>query len=164
MQTPLKLEDYQGAGNYGFDPVGFTDYLDPRYLSEAELKHGRLCMLAIVGFAATDLGFRLPGDVHAVSSVAAHDMALSYGAMNQLIIWISIFETVSAVAVNQMLYENSGRMPGDFGLDPFKLLNTPARTAHMKLSEVVHCRLAMFAFSGMVTQAVLTGNGFPYTA
>ena len=32
----------------------------------------------------------------------------------------------------------------------------------MKLKEITHCRLAMFAFSGVVTQAVLTGKGFPY--
>lgn len=35
--------------------------------------------------------------------------------------------------------------------------------ADMELKEVTHCRLAMLAFSGMVTQAVLTNSGFPYT-
>lgn len=37
------------------------------------------------------------------------------------------------------------------------------KQADMELKEVVHCRLAMLAFSGMVTQAVLTNSGFPYT-
>jgi len=162
MQTPENLESYAGAGNYGFDPLGFTDWIKVDYLSEAEIKHGRICMLAVVGFAHTDLGYRLPGEIHQVSSVAAHDVALSYGGMNQIILWVSMFEIVSAIAVNQMLYEESGRKPGEFGLDPFNLCSTPEKTAHLKLSEVVHCRLAMFAFSGMVTQAVLTGGPFPY--
>jgi hypothetical protein len=33
----------------------------------------------------------------------------------------------------------------------------------MKLSEVIHSRLAMVAFSGMVTQAVAVSDKFPYT-
>ncbi len=163
-QTPENLENYDAAGNYGFDPLGFTDWIKVDFLREAELKHGRIAQLAVVGFAATDLGVRLPGEVHQVSSVAAHDVALSYGAMNQLILWLSVFEIVSSVAVNQMINEGSGRLPGDFGLDPFKLTSNPAKAADLKLKEIVHCRLAMFAISGMITQAVLTGNGFPYTA
>lgn len=35
--------------------------------------------------------------------------------------------------------------------------------ADMELKEITHCRLAMCAFGGMVTQAVLTNSGFPYT-
>lgn len=34
--------------------------------------------------------------------------------------------------------------------------------ADFELKELVHGRLAMFAFSGMVTQAVLNNSGFPY--
>jgi len=32
----------------------------------------------------------------------------------------------------------------------------------MKLKEITHCRLAMLAFSGVVTQSVLTNGPFPY--
>ena len=56
----------------------------------------------------------------------------------------------------------SGRIPGDFGLDPLNFCSTPEKTADYKLKEITHCRLAMFAFSGMVTQAVLTQSPFPY--
>merc|ERR1719313_2083510 len=35
-----------------FDPLGFSDYLDVKWLREAELKHGRVTMLACVGFVA----------------------------------------------------------------------------------------------------------------
>lgn len=55
------------AGDYGFDPIGFSDFIPLDFLREAELKHGRICQLAVVGFAATDLGLRLPGDMHQVS-------------------------------------------------------------------------------------------------
>ena len=36
------------------------------------------------------------------------------------------------------------------------------RPQTMQLKEITHSRLAMLAFSGMVTQAVLTEKGFPY--
>ena len=61
-----------------------------------------------------------------------------------------------------MINEESGRIPGDFGLDPLNFCSTPEKTAEMKMKEIVHCRLAMFAFSGMVTQAVLTQGPYPY--
>jgi len=36
------------AGNYEFDPIGFSDYSDVKFFREAELKHGRVAMLATV--------------------------------------------------------------------------------------------------------------------
>lgn len=53
-------------GDVGFDPIGFSSFIPLDFLREAELKHGRICQLAVVGFAATDLGMRLPGDIHQV--------------------------------------------------------------------------------------------------
>ena len=165
MESPANLVGYQVAGNYGFDPLGFSDWIEVDWLREAEIKHGRICQLAIVGFAATDLGFRIypdPQGIHQVSSIAAHDVALSYGGMQQLFLWLGLFEVISSVAVNQMINEGSGRAAGDFGLDPFNMCKDEATTADLKLKEIVHCRLAMFAFSGMVTQAVLTQGPYPY--
>lgn len=37
------------VGYAGFDPLGFSDYYDINWLKEAEIKHGRICMLAAVG-------------------------------------------------------------------------------------------------------------------
>ena len=37
------------TGYAGFDPLGFSDYYDIKWLQEAEIKHGRVCMLAAVG-------------------------------------------------------------------------------------------------------------------
>ena len=46
-----------GGEEEGFDPMGFSLAIDIRWLREAELKHGRVCMLATVGWIATDLGW-----------------------------------------------------------------------------------------------------------
>lgn len=59
-----------------------------------------------------------------MSSIAAHDAAVATGAMPQILLWVSAFEAISSVAVVQML-EGSGRMPGDFGFDPYNLYSKP---------------------------------------
>jgi hypothetical protein len=155
LEKPPAL-DGSMAGDVGFDPFRFSDFLPLDFLREAELKHGRICQLAVVGFAAVDLGFHIypmPEAYEGLTSVTAHDPLVEYGAMGQLFLWIGVLETISSVAVIQML-EGSGRAPGDFGLDPVGFLKgkSEAEIQDMKLKEITHCRLAMFAFSGMVTQ------------
>jgi len=164
LEKPANLEGY--VGDVGFDPFRFSDFVPMDFLREAELKHGRICQLAIVGFAAVDLGFRiypLPEAYEGLTAVTAHDALVEYGAMSQLFLWIGVVETLSTVAVMQML-NGSGREPGDFGLDPIGFLSGKSQDEidDMKLKEITHCRLAMLAFSGMVTQAVLTQGPFPY--
>ena len=36
----------------GFDPLYFSDFLDIKFLREAELKHGRICMLCADSLSA----------------------------------------------------------------------------------------------------------------
>jgi hypothetical protein len=48
MPKPKNV-DSSMAGYSGFDPMGFSDYYDVKWLREAEIKHGRVCMLAVVG-------------------------------------------------------------------------------------------------------------------
>jgi hypothetical protein len=164
LEKPPNLSGY--IGDVGFDPFRFSDFVPVDFLREAELKHGRMCQLAIVGFAAVDLGFRvypLPEAYEGLTSLTAHDALVKYGAMGQLFLWFGLAEVIGTVALIQML-QGSGREPGDFGLDPVGFLKgkSDAEVDDMKLKEITHCRLAMCAFSGMVTQAVLTQGPFPY--
>merc|ERR1719276_80417 len=157
LPRPQKLKGM--VGDKGFDPLGLSDWVPVEWLRESELKHGRVCMLAVVGFVATDLGFRLPGEMHNVASINAHDMAVDMGAMTQIGIWIAVAECIGYLAILEML-DGSGRQPGDFGFDPLQIGG--ANDPEMQLKELENGRLAMLAFSGIVTQAVLTGKGFPY--
>ena len=49
-----------------------------------------------------------------------------------------------------------GYVPGDLGFDPLGLL-TPATETQYKTAEMLHGRLAMLAFAGVVTQSALPG-------
>ncbi|KAG5179254.1 light harvesting complex protein [Tribonema minus] len=159
MPKPEKL-DGTVPGDVGFDPLGFSNWVNLDFLREAEIKHGRICMLAVAGWVAVDLGLHLPGDVHNVGSLEAHDTAVKFGAMSQILLWTSIFEAISTVGVVQML-NGSGRQPGYFGFDPLNFSKDAASKAKLELNEIKNGRLAMLAFSGIVTQAAL-GNDFPY--
>ena len=87
------------VGDVGFDPLGLSS-IDPKslpqiipeaavqsaaeplptmyWMREAELKHGRLCMLAIVGCITVDSGIHFPGAKYeGLSSIAAHDAMVS---------------------------------------------------------------------------------------
>jgi len=146
------------VGDVGFDPLGFTEILPLAWLREAELKHCRVAMLAFTGFIFTDF-YTLPGFEY--TTLEAHDACVASGSMSQLLLWIGLLEVVSTISIDQML-RGSGREPGDYGFDPVGFGSDPEKLKDLQMKELANGRLAMFAFSGAVTQSVLTGNTFPY--
>jgi light-harvesting complex I chlorophyll a/b binding protein 1 len=164
LEYPPNLAGY--TGDVGFDPFRFSDFAPMDFLREAEIKHGRIAMMAWLGFCAVDCGFHIfpfPEAYEGLTSVTAHDALVEQGALSQMFLWFGLLEIIDGVAIMQML-EGSGRQPGDFGLDPAGFLKGASDEAieDMKLKEITHCRLGMLAFSGVVTQAVLTQGPFPY--
>jgi len=146
------------VGDVGFDPLGFTEILPLEWLREAEIKHCRVAMLAFAGFVFTDF-YTLPGFEY--STLEAHDACVASGAMSQLLLWIGLLEVVGFIGIDQTL-RGSGREAGDFGFDPIGFASNPEVKAQLQMKELANGRLAMFAFGGVVTQSVLTGNSFPY--
>uniref|UniRef100_A0A7S1U797 Uncharacterized protein n=1 Tax=Phaeomonas parva TaxID=124430 RepID=A0A7S1U797_9STRA len=144
-----------------FDPLGLADK-NPnmiKYFREAEIKHGRICMLATLGMIVPEF-MRLPGDIfQGVDAIGAHDAMVAKGPMYMLLIWIGVWELVSFPTIAAL---DEGRMPGDFAFDPLSLGKNPEKLKRYSLAELKNGRLAMLGFSGMITQAALTHNGFPY--
>jgi len=163
-ERPAKL-DGTLVGDVGFDPLGLSNILPIEWMREAELKHGRVCMLAVVGYIVVDKGLRAPGAeklVAATSSFTAHDAAVQSGHMWALLLACGLFEIVGAGAIASTL--NGGeRKPGEFALTG-GFDRDAAKLERFKLAEIKHSRLAMMAFSGLVTQDALShgATGFPY--
>lgn len=178
------------AGNAQFDPLGFTgQWLDKdwsqqivpdiwidgagtrsnpvttiEWMREAELKHGRVCMMAVIGWLAVDSGLRLPGSSFASipNSFAAHTGAVSNGSMGFLLLAIGVLELVGGAAIYDQS-KGSGRTPGDYSFDPLGLGKDKNKLARYSVSEIKNGRLAMLAFSGIVTaQAVFPDRAFPF--
>jgi len=146
------------VGDVGFDPLGFSEILPMDWLREAEIKHCRVAMLAFVGVLFTDF-YTLPG--YEFTTLEAHDACVANGAMSQLLLWFGLLEVFGAIAIDQTL-RGSGREAGDFGFDPLGMISDPEKKEMMQMKELANGRLAMFAFGGAITQAVLTGNSFPW--
>ena len=165
LPYPENLKGYVGE-EAGFDPFRFSDFVPVDFLREAELKHGRIAMLAYVGFVAVDCGFKIypfPEAYEGLTSVTAHDALVEQGAMSQIFLWSGLGEVFGLLALVQML-NGSGREAGDYGFDPLGFLTDKSEeeVKMMKMREIQNGRLAMLAFSGIVTQAVLTQGPFPY--
>lgn len=176
-EAPAAL-DGSMPGDVGFDPLGFSDYtLGPfessaehmGWMREAELKHGRVCMLGVVGWIVADMGVRAPGmpaELKAASSsFAAHDIAVADGRLLMLLILCGVFEIAGAGAIKATL--DGKREAGDFALMGGFSKVDGKRLAALKQAEVKHARLGMMAFSGIATQtAVASATGgsvaFPY--
>ena len=149
------------AGDHGFDPLGLGGAYNIKYMKEAELKHGRICMLAFYGYVAVDAGLYAPGAPH-VSSLMAHDTTVKTGHMLALLFVIATVESLGYSAINEMLSGQSDRKPGDYGFDPLGFSKDPEKAARYAAVETAHCRGAMLAFSGVVTASAMFEKPFPY--
>lgn len=134
------------------DPLNLASTFDNNWLREAELKHGRICMLGIAGFLSVDAGLKFPGAAfEGVSATDAHDKMVESGHMWALLFVVGACELIHASVVVPKLDADWGDYePGNYGLDPLNL-DTPYR----RESELKNGRLAMLAFGGMITQAAL---------
>ena len=133
------------------------------FFREAEIRHGRTAMLAVVGFIATDF-VRIPGDAYSFAAIPktvdAHNILLE-GPMHQLLLWIGLFDAVITFPAIQATMKGE-RDAGDFGIAGPKNDPDGSKMEKKKLSELLNGRLAMCAVGGIATQSVLSEHGFPY--
>merc|ERR1719486_1711659 len=166
-----------------FDPAGLsTDktLLEVKMLREAEVTHGRVSMLAVIGFlvqerfhplfeqAQRDIGpaIRHLDEVRAVTPVffdfLAFTIALaelyrsSYG-------WVDPrggpVERLGDLPEGTQRALNDNYYPGDIGFDPLGLKPTDASEfATMATKELQHGRLAMLAVAGFLAQELVDGH------
>ncbi|CAN0011838.1 unnamed protein product [Ectocarpus sp. 12 AP-2014] len=159
------LLDGSMAGDVGFDPLGLSSIAglagaDLYWMREAELKHCRVAMLAVVGVLWCDSVGSLPGFPSGVNQMklfwevwAEKPQYVAAG-----FIFCGIAEIISGIATS-LGQESGDRAPGDFGIDPFKLDQNPDKKAKLELQEVKNGRLAMWAAAGMIMQGLTTDGG-----
>jgi len=99
--------DFRGK-KFEFDPLNLAESYEPFQLwfREAEIRHGRTAMVAVLGFIATDF-IRLPGEMYSFEAIPktidAHDALLKVGPMYQLLLWIGLWDLIiTAPAVQAM--------------------------------------------------------------
>ena len=151
-----------------FDPVGFSNDVSESELKryrEAELTHGRVAMLASVGYLVGESGATplFGGSITGPANDQFWQVPLVFWSI--LLLFIAIPETFRALRgwMEPTVPENyfqlrPGYIPGDIGFDPLGLKpEDPEEFKIMQTKELQHARLAMLAAAGMMAQELKTG-------
>merc|ERR1719324_249403 len=186
----VKAQEFLKAGQVaplGFwDPAGFsTDISQGKllYYREAEIKHGRVCMLAFLGSLVGEQvhpllgGTDVSGFAHAWTTPPVGYEAFWIAAFLQNFIGIAYLElqnsapTLAVPATPTWPWDKSGgggdafamkdltRVPGDFGFDPLGLKpKTEKDLMEMQNKELLNGRLAIIAVVGLMAQEAVTGK------
>jgi light-harvesting complex I chlorophyll a/b binding protein 1 len=158
------------VGDVGFDPVGFSSAnikpFNLKWYREAELAHGRVAMLAVVGnfFPAWfhfpgNPAFGVPEDAYAALNPYTALSQVPSGAIPQIVLAATFVELAR---IGRTI--NGDKEPGDLGLgqtgyNPFGFEYTPEEYREKQLQEIKHCRLGMLGALGILLQAKYSGLG-----
>jgi len=157
----LKPSNLDGSmvGDVGFDPIGLSDNFDLKWLREAELKHGRVSMLAVVGFVISEfVNFPMYSGMHVDDSNAA-PTAVGVSAMLQIIFAAGFeeYRTNKGNITMETMFVDPNRTPGDLGFDPMGYKKS-GDYDKLQLNELKNGRLAMLAIGGMIHHNFVTGE------
>ena len=172
LDRPEVLDEVRLAGDAGFDPLGLaTDAESLIRYRDAELKHGRLAMLAAVGWPLGEL-FQpdLAAQWHAPSLVFAqggeNPSVLNGGLQNvPVVFWAGTLAVAVAAELAGLQASAAGKAPGDLGLRAGQKLLASAlggSEATVADAELANGRVAMLAVVAYVLQEfAATSSGIP---
>lgn len=150
-----------------FDPAGFSEGISEgrmRFYREVELKHGRIGMLAALGFLVAEQWHPLfGGNIDAPSYLAFQQTPLET-FWRFPVSCIAILEVFSVFTFNnpaggEPWSIKSDHAPGDFGFDPLGLKpEDPKEFLEMQNKELNNGRLGMLAAAGMIAQELASGE------
>ncbi|KAL9139509.1 Light-harvesting complex [Amphidinium carterae] len=165
--SPLRaFEDERGVQPpLGFwDPLGFTQGGNVEAFKRrraSEIKHGRICMLATMGYITPEITGKFPGYLSPSTLLKYEDIPNGLGAISKVpaLGWAQIFVYCGYAELSQDQTPGSPGAEGNFG---FKVLTSsdPDSLEKKLASEIANGRLAMMAFTGMATQDGLTGSAW----
>merc|ERR1712242_151516 len=153
-----------------WDPLGYSADGDAdafRRRRETELKHGRVSMIACLGYITPEY-LRFPGDLSPTNSIAFSDVPNGLKAFSVVpaLGWAQMFLFVGLVETG-LFQADPSRDPGDFekagilGVPNASGPMTDAEARKRKLNaELANGRLAMMAIIGMFYQDGLTGSAW----
>mmetsp|Transcript_44746 Transcript_44746/g.50170 ORF Transcript_44746/g.50170 Transcript_44746/m.50170 type:complete len:239 (-) Transcript_44746:91-807(-) len=161
--TRPKLLDGTMAGDVGFDPFGFAgaDKANLTYMREAEIKHSRLAMLAVVGWPLAELWDKPLADAAGLPTLltsTGESPSLLNGGLSKVSVayWVAVASLAGIIELeSSKMQEEKGKdyLPGDCNFDPLNLLPTDKKgQKEMMTKEIKHGRIAMMAVLGFAIQ------------
>merc|ERR1719476_1310803 len=153
-----------------FDPLGFATADDITggkllFFREVELKHGRVAMLASLGFLVGEQFHPLFGGDIDVPSYLAFQQTPLQTFWPAVVAAIAIPEIYSVFTFNEpgtnseQWTMKTDRLPGDFGFDPLGLKpDDPEEFLALQNKELNNGRLAMIGAAGLIAQEIVSGE------
>merc|ERR1719182_813433 len=147
-----------------WDPVGFTadgNVEDFNRRRTTEIKHGRVSMLATMGYITPEITGKLPGYLSPSNGLKFEDIPNGLGAISKVPAagWLQILAYGAFCELSQDQSPGTPGAKGDFG---FKVLTSsdPEEKTKKLSAEIANGRLAMMAIIGMFFQDGLTGSAW----
>lgn len=175
LKRPANL-DGTLAGDVGFDPLGLSEKFDLYVMGEAELRHSRLAMLAVIGWPMSELiapDWMLQGPNHLAPSVLNGFNPLTFLTTAAIFGAFGFFEyktslrRVDHTPIGKKHAEDMAdvwkyAVPGDYNFDPLNLYSmfgddAVSRKAIREL-EISHGRAAMLGITAFAAWEALTGH------
>ena len=179
--------DYNFVADYGFDPLRLSRvdlHLgavrgadEPRPLQavlrdyrEAELRHGRLAMLAAVAWPVQELLSpvlsRALSEPQLLAETAGRTPSVLNGGLEQstipltLGVGAALVAAVDVYALQLRAVRGDDWLPGDFDFDPLRILRgaSLAQRRRVQAAEIDNGRLAMLAVIVMAAEEAITGQ------
>ena len=158
FESELGVQDPVGF----FDPLGFTSDGSAENFKrrrQTELKHGRISMLATMGYITPEITGKFPGYLSPSAGLKFADIPNGLGAISKVppLGWAQIFAYGGFCELSQDQSAGTPASEGDFG---FKVLTSsdPEEKKKKLAAELANGRLAMMAIIGMFFQDGLTGS------
>merc|ERR1711974_545154 len=180
FESELGVQDPVGF----WDPLGFTTDGDSEAFKRrraVEIKHGRICMYATIGYMVPEY-FKFPGYLSPSSSLKFADVPNGLGALSklpalggaQIVAFCGIIETTGFFSgfstdgrgprgIGQMKDSTESGTPGDYGIgfpNFIGKVSDPEAKKSKLAAELANGRLAMMAIIGMFFQDGLTGSAW----
>jgi len=149
-----------------FDPLGFTKDGDERSFKRrrsVEIKHGRICMLATMGYITPESTGKFPGFLSPSEGLKFADIPNGLAAISKVPFtgWVQMIAYAGFTEAKANYDEDVKNTPGDMGWKPPLLATDDPDTKTRRLNaELANGRLAMMAIIGMFFQDGLTGSAW----
>merc|ERR1712032_844348 len=126
---------------------------------ETEIKHGRVCMLATMGYITPELTGKFPGMLSPSQGLTFDSIPNGLGAISKVpgLGWGQI--VLYCAAVEAAGANSRGDGPGEFGWEVLTSAD-PEEKKKKLAAEIANGRLAMMAIIGMFFQDGLTGSAW----
>jgi len=169
VDSPLRaFESELGVqAPFGFwDPLGYTKDGDEEAFKRrrtSEIKHGRISMLATMGYITPEIFGKWPGYLSYSSRLTFDDVPNGLAAISKVpgAGWLQILAYCYYCESSSLEGELDGKEPGDYGWKPPGLETKDAEMKKRRLNaELANGRLAMMAIIGMFFQDGLTGSAW----